>query len=66
MSAFLETFRFELRYYLRRGSTWIYFGIFFLLSLLMMMIGGGFWESAALSFGGAGGNIKMNSPYVLA
>jgi len=66
VSNFLETFRFEVRYYLKRASTWIYFGIFFTLALLLMMIGGGFWESATLGLGGAGGNIKMNSPYVLA
>ncbi|HEX5724073.1 MAG TPA: M1 family aminopeptidase [Longimicrobiaceae bacterium] len=63
---FLETMRFEVAYYLRRTSTWMYFLIFLALAGLLMMIGGGMWEGASLSFGGAGGNIKLNSPYSLA
>jgi ABC-type transport system involved in multi-copper enzyme maturation permease subunit len=63
---FGEVLRFEVRYYLRRVSTWVYFAIFFALATLLMAIGGGMWEDAALSFGGAGGNIKVNSPYALA
>ena len=61
---FLETVRFELGYYLRRISTWVYFLIFFASALLMMLMAGGMWESANVSFGGSGGNIKVDSPYV--
>ncbi len=61
---FLETVRFELGYYLRRISTWVYFLIFFGIGLLMMLMAGGMWESANVSFGGSGGNVKVDSPYV--
>jgi ABC-type transport system involved in multi-copper enzyme maturation permease subunit len=61
---FLETFRFELGYYLRRISTWVYFFIFFGLALLLVLMAGGMWDSASVSFGGSGGNIKVDSPYV--
>ncbi|HEV2148550.1 MAG TPA: M1 family aminopeptidase [Longimicrobiaceae bacterium] len=62
---FLETVRFELGYYLRRISTWVYFGIFFGIALLLVLAAGGTWDSVGVSFGGSGGNIKVNSPYVL-
>jgi ABC-2 type transport system permease protein len=61
---FLETVRFELGYYLRRISTWVYFLIFFGIGLLLVLMAGGMWESAVVSFGGSGGNIKVDSPYV--
>ncbi|HEX2187463.1 MAG TPA: M1 family aminopeptidase [Longimicrobiaceae bacterium] len=61
---FLETVRFELAYYLRRISTWVYFGIFFLIAFLLVLAAGGAWESVGVSFGGSGGNIKVDSPYV--
>ncbi len=61
---FLETVRFELGYYLRRISTWVYFLIFFAVALLLVLMAGGMWESATVSFGGSGGNIKVDSPYV--
>jgi ABC-2 type transport system permease protein len=55
--------RFELGYYLRRISTWVYFGIFFLMAFLLIHLGGGAWESVQMSLGGSGGNVHVNSPY---
>jgi ABC-2 type transport system permease protein len=58
--------RFELAYYLRRISTWVYFGIFFLLAFLLIHLAGGAWDSVQLAVGGSGGNIHVNSPYATA
>jgi len=63
-AAFRETVRFELGYYLRRISTWVYFSIFFGIALLLVLAAGGMWEAVTVSFGGSGGNIKVDSPYV--
>ena len=54
---------FELRYYLRRISTWVYFGIFFLLAFLLVHLAGGAWDSVQVAVGGSGGNVHVNSPY---
>lgn len=43
MHAFLGVTAFEFRQGLRRASTWIYFGIFFLLALVTMRAFGGAW-----------------------
>ncbi|MBW3628777.1 MAG: hypothetical protein KY464_05700, partial [Gemmatimonadetes bacterium] len=63
---FLEILRFELRYYLRRISTWLYFGIFFLFAVFMVHLAGGAWDEVQMSMGGSGGSVKVNSPYVTA
>jgi ABC-2 type transport system permease protein len=65
-AAFRETVRFELAYYLKRISTWIYFGIFFAISFLLVNAAGGAWESVNLAVAGSGGNVYLNSPYVTA
>ncbi|WP_223284724.1 hypothetical protein [Hymenobacter qilianensis] len=39
---FLQIFRFELWYRLRRPATYIYFGILLLLALLLMLTSGAF------------------------
>ncbi|MBW3630232.1 MAG: hypothetical protein KY464_13150, partial [Gemmatimonadetes bacterium] len=44
MSAFLEILRFELRYYLRRISTWVYFGVLFLISWTVTASRAGAWR----------------------
>lgn len=65
MKQFLAIARFELRYYLRRISTWVYFGIFLLLAFLLVNAIGGAWGSVQIAIGGSGGNVFVNSPYVL-
>ncbi|CAN5636741.1 M1 family aminopeptidase [soil metagenome] len=56
---------FELRYYLRRISTYVYFGIFFACSFGMMTLAGGRWEGVQMSLGGSGGSVNVDSPFVL-
>ena len=65
MSGFLGVARFEIRLLMRRISTWVYFGIFFLLAVLMVHLAGGAWDSVQVAFGGSGGNIHVNSPYAI-
>jgi ABC-2 type transport system permease protein len=64
--AYVGIVRFELRYYLRRISTWLYFGIFFLFAFLMVHLAGGAWDEVQMSLGGSGGSVLVNSPYVTA
>jgi hypothetical protein len=66
VSAFLGILRFELNYYLRRISTWVYFAIFFGFAFLLINIAGGAWESVQMAVSGSGGSVKVNSPYVIA
>lgn len=54
--------RFDLRFYLGRISTWVYFGIFFAVGFLIMCAIGGAFASANLAIGGSGGNVFVNSP----
>jgi ABC-2 type transport system permease protein len=65
MSQFLSVFKFEVLYYARRISTYVYFGIFFGLSVLLMSAIGGAFDSVAVGFGGGGGNVAVNSPWAL-
>ena len=62
MSQFLSVFKFEVLYYARRISTYVYFGIFFGLSVLLMSAIGGAFDSVSVGFGGGGGNVAVNSP----
>ncbi|RZK38472.1 MAG: aminopeptidase [Pedobacter sp.] len=55
---FLEVIKFELKYRLNRPATYIYFGIFLLLSFLAVS-----WDG--LSVGGDTGKIKQNASIVL-
>jgi ABC-2 type transport system permease protein len=58
MRLLTEVFRFELHYRKNRAANYIYFGIIFLLCFLSV-------ASPVVSIGGAVGQIKANSPYVL-
>jgi ABC-2 type transport system permease protein len=64
-AAYPRIVAFELRYYLRRISTYVYFAIFFACSFGMMTLAGGRWEGIQMSLGGSGGNVNVDSPYVL-
>jgi ABC-2 type transport system permease protein len=55
---------FEVRQRLRRISTYIYFLIFFALSILFTCMAGGVIGGATVDFG-TGGKIWLNSPYAL-
>ena len=60
---FLEIFKFELWYRLRRPATYIYFGILLALSLLITLMTGGFFESLTAVVGT--GKVHLNSPYTI-
>jgi ABC-2 type transport system permease protein len=64
-SAFFGILRFELRYYFRRISTYIYFGVFLALAFFMINAIGGAWASVNMAVGGSSGTVHVNSPYVL-
>jgi ABC-type transport system involved in multi-copper enzyme maturation permease subunit len=55
---------FELRRRLKLLSTWLYFGIFFVLACLAMNAAGGAFKTVMFSAGG-GGKVLANSPYTL-
>ncbi|HKO14901.1 MAG TPA: M1 family aminopeptidase [Gemmatimonadaceae bacterium] len=61
---FLYLLRWELRQYLTRVSTWIYFGILAAIACLMLLVTAGAFSSAAVVLG-AGGKVLANSPYSL-
>lgn len=63
---YLEIVRFELAYYLRRISTYVYFAIFFGLGVLVISAIGGAFDSVSIAIGGSDGNVYVNSPYVMA
>ena len=46
MTQFLAIVRWEVRLYLRRISTWVYFGIFFAIAFLLMSIAAGAFSGA--------------------
>ncbi|MEX2572634.1 MAG: M1 family aminopeptidase [Gemmatimonadota bacterium] len=54
--------RFELRYYLTRISSWVYFALFFAVAFLIMCAIGGAFPSVNMAVGGSGGNVYVNSP----
>ena len=53
---------FEARQRLRLLSTWVYFGMFFLLAMLWMAAAGGFFKEAYVSFGS---KVFINSPFAI-
>ena len=55
---------FEFRSRLKLISTWLYFIVFFALTMLWMAAAGGLFESANVSFGS--GKVAVNSPFALA
>ena len=60
---FLQIFKFELWYRLRRPATYIYFGILLVLSLLLALVTGGFFESMTAVVGS--GKVHLNSPFTI-
>ncbi|HEV8233699.1 MAG TPA: hypothetical protein VGP84_03840, partial [Gemmatimonadaceae bacterium] len=65
MAQFLSVLRWEVVYYLRRISTWVYFGIYAAIAFLFMLLGGGAFKQASAVFGG-GGKVLANAPYAIA
>jgi ABC-type transport system involved in multi-copper enzyme maturation permease subunit len=55
---------FELRQRLKLLSTWVYFGVFFVLACLAMNAAGGAFKSVMLG-GSSGGKVLANSPFTL-
>ena len=55
---------FELRSRLKLVSTWVYFLVFFSVSLLWIAAAGGLFKDANISFGS--GKVAVNSPFALA
>ncbi|MEM7248514.1 MAG: M1 family aminopeptidase [Acidobacteriota bacterium] len=64
--SFLSVVGFELGFYLRQLSTWVYFLIMGFLSWLMVYVMGGGVEGAAAGVAGTDGHVFINSPYVIA
>ena len=54
----------ELRYYLRRASTWVYFAIFFAIGFLTMSAAGGAWSDVNFIIG-SGSKVHANAPWSL-
>jgi len=55
---------FEFRSRLKLLSTWVYFAVFFALSMLWISAAGGLFKDANISFGS--GKVAVNSPFALA
>lgn len=66
MTATLAIFWFELRFYLSRASTWVYWLALGGFTFLLMITLGGAFPGASAAVGGTDGNVKVNAPYVLA
>ncbi len=62
--SFLTIASFEFRSRLKLVSTWVYFLVFFCLSLLWIAAAGGLFKDANISFGS--GKVAVNSPFALA
>ncbi len=65
MSRTLQLLLFELRLYLRRFSTWVYFVILAAIGFLFMNIFGGAIPSVSASIQGSDGTVMINSPFIL-
>jgi ABC-type transport system involved in multi-copper enzyme maturation permease subunit len=59
---FASIFAFELRRWMRSVSTYIYFGILFILTFLLATAAGGTWDSVNVSLG-IGEKVHANSPF---
>src|SRR5256714_13142570 len=57
MHQFLSVLGWEIGYYLRRLSTWVYFGIYALVGFLFMLLSGGAFRQASAVFGGGGQGV---------
>ncbi len=62
---FLEMLRFELKYRLTRISTYIYMGVFFLLSYITLQVAGGAFTGMRVMMAGSGERIMLNSPFFI-
>ncbi len=62
---FLEMLKFELKYRLTRISTYIYMGVFFLLSYFTLQIAGGAFTGMRVMMAGSGERIMLNSPFFI-
>lgn len=58
---FLSLLGWEIRYYTRRISTWVYFAIYFTLGFLFMLATGGAFRQLSVVLGG-GGKVLANAP----
>jgi hypothetical protein len=65
MTRWLALVGFELRYYLKRISTWVYFAVMFGIAFLLTNMIGGAFESVNAAVGGTDGKVLTNSPFVL-
>ena len=65
MTQFVAILAWEVRYYLRRISTWVYFLIFFAMSFFFMLVAGGAWPELNFALG-SGGKVLANAPFALA
>lgn len=63
---FIRIMLFEIRNWLKRASTWVYFGLLSSLSFLTMLSVSGYFKSVHVGLAGTGGTVLINSPYVLA
>ena len=62
---FLSLLGWEVSYYTRRISTWVYFLIYAGLSFLVMLVSGGAFRQVSVVIGG-GGKVLANAPAVIA
>jgi ABC-2 type transport system permease protein len=65
MTQFIAILGWEVRYYLRRISTWVYFVIFFAMAFFFMLAAGGAWPEINVALG-SGGKVLANAPFALA
>ncbi|MGE5733349.1 MAG: M1 family aminopeptidase [Gemmatimonas sp.] len=65
MTQFVAILGWEIRYYLRRISTWVYFTIFFAMAFFFMLAAGGAWPDINFALG-SGGKVLANAPFALA
>jgi len=65
MRPFVAILRWEVRYYLRRISTWVYFAIFFAMAFFFMLAAAGAWPDINFALG-SGGKVLANAPFALA
>jgi hypothetical protein len=65
MPVFVSIVRWEVRYYLRRVSTWVYFGIFFAIAFLFLLTIAGAFGDLTVALG-SGGKVKANAPLSIA
>lgn len=62
---FTRIMLFEIQSWLKRISTWVYFGLLFCLSSFVMIALSGYFKNVQIGMAGSGGTVHINSPYVL-